>query len=401
MAERRALAYRVPVFGGSFRIARIFGIDIEIHFSWLVILGILAWALSEGYFPDAYEGWATSTYWIVGTLSAVLLFLTVLIHELAHAVVALKKGLDVPRITLFIFGGVSHLGRQPRTAGEEFFISAAGPATSVLVALLTGALALFFRSGNEQAEAIFTYLAVVNVLLAIFNTLPGFPLDGGRVLRSIVWKKTGSFRRATRVAGSVGQAFGYAIIVLGMLLLFTGNAFNGIWFALIGWFLLTAARGESESLQLDAMLAGLSARDVMREEWVNVSPAASIQDVVDDHMLSGAERVVIVAREGAVLGLVTVSDIRKVPRDEWRNTPAQRVMTPREQVVTVTPDARAVEVLRLLAEKSLNQVPVIEEGRMIGLVTRRELVDRVRLTEQLAPDRPEPPEPDLDQPLPR
>lgn len=388
------------MFGGSFRVARIFGIDIEIHFSWLVILGILAWALAEGFFPTQYEGWATSTYWVVGVIAAVLLFLTVLIHELAHAVVAIRKGLDVPRITLFIFGGVSHLGRQPRTAGEEFFISAAGPVTSILVAVVTGAFAYFFSTRNEQAEAVFTYLAFVNVLLAIFNTLPGFPLDGGRVLRSIVWKKTGSFRRATRVAGSVGQAFGYGIIVLGMLLLFTGNAFNGIWFALIGWFLLTAARGESESLQLDAMLAGLTARDVMREEWVNVSPAASIQDVVDDYMLSGAERVVIVAREGAVLGLVTVSDIRKVPRDEWRNTPAQRVMTSREQVVTVSPVARAVEVLRLLAEKSLNQVPVIEEGRMIGLVTRRELVDRVRLTEQLAPDRPEPPEPDLDQPLP-
>ncbi|HEY4669510.1 MAG TPA: site-2 protease family protein [Tepidiformaceae bacterium] len=389
------------MFGGSFRVARVFGIDIEIHFSWLVILGILAWALSEGFFPTQYEGWATSTYWIVGTISAVLLFLTVLIHELAHALVALRKGLEVPRITLFIFGGVSHLGRQPRTAGEEFFISAAGPLTSVLVAVVTAGLAWFFSTRNEQAEAVFTYLAFVNVLLAIFNTLPGFPLDGGRVLRSIVWKKTGSFRRATRVAGAVGQAFGYGIIVLGLLLFFTGNTFNGIWFALIGWFLLTAARAESGSLQLDAMLAGLTARDVMREEWVSVSPAASIQDVVDDHMLSGAERCVIVAREGAVLGLLTVSDVRKVSRDDWRNTPAQRVMTPRDQIVTVIPDARAVEVMRLLADKSLNQVPVIDAGRMIGLVTRRELVDRVKLTEQIGPQRSEAAERELDETVPR
>ncbi len=389
------------MFGGSFRVARVFGIDIEIHFSWLFILGILAWALSEGFFPAEYKGWATSTYWVVGTVAAVLLFLTVLIHELAHALVALRKGVEVPRITLFIFGGVSHLARQPRTAGEEFLISAAGPLTSVLIALVTGALYYFFSTRNEQAQALFAYLAVVNVILAIFNTLPGFPLDGGRVLRSIVWKKTGSFRRATRVAGGVGQAFGYGIVVLGLLLFFTGNPANGIWFALIGWFLLTAARGESESVQLDAMLAGLTARDVMREQWVNVSPAASIEDVVDEHMLSGAERCVIVAREGAVLGLLTVSDIRKVPRGEWRNTPAQRVMTPREQVVTVAPEARAVEVLRLLAEKSLNQVPVIEEGRMIGLVTRRELVDRVRLTEQLGPERSEAAERELDETVPR
>src|SRR3970282_1529993 len=171
--------------------------------------------------------------------------------------------------------------------------------------------------------------------------------------------------------------------------------------ALIGWFLLTAARAESGSLQLDAMLAGLTARDVMREEWVSVSPAASIQDVVDDHVLSVAERCVIVARDGAVLGLLTVSDVRKVSRDEWRNTPAQRVMTPRDQIVTVIPDARAVEVMRLLADKSLNQVPVIDAGRMIGLVTRRELVDRVKLTEQIGPQRSEAAERELDETCPR
>jgi Zn-dependent protease/predicted transcriptional regulator len=389
VAVPSSLAYCVHMFGGSLRVARIFGIDIEIHFSWLIILVILGWALAEGFFPQQYPGWETTTYWIVGIGAALLLFVTVLIHEMAHALVAKAKGMEVPRITLFIFGGVSHLGRQPRTAGEEFLISGAGPVTSLAVALITGAIALFFVDRNIQAEAIFTYLAFVNVLLAIFNTLPGFPLDGGRVLRSIVWKKTGSFRRATQIAGGVGQAFGYGIIVLGMFLLFTGNPFNGIWFALIGWFLLTAARAESQSLQLDAMLAGLCARDVMTERWINVSPAASLQEVVDDHMLAGGERAVMISRDGSVFGILTVSDIRQVPRENWQNTSAQGAMTPREKIVTVSPDTAAVEILRLLGEKSLNQVPVIDEGRMVGIVTRRELVDRVQLTEQLAPDVPE------------
>lgn len=372
--------------GNSFRVARIAGIAIEIHPSWLLILGFVAYSLSVGLFPDRYESWSDAAYWVVGTLSALLLFATVLIHELAHALVAKRRGLEVPRITLFIFGGMSHLQRQPSSPGEEFQIAAAGPATSFLIAAVTGTAGFLLRNTTDYAEAVLYYLAVVNLLLGIFNILPGFPLDGGRVLRSIAWKRTGSFRRATRIAAGVGELFGYTLIIAGVAILLAGGLLDGIWLAFIGWFLLTAARGESQGQQLEGVLKRLVARDVMREDFVSVTPGTPLKDIVDDYMVSHGERAVMIANDGAVAGILTVSDIRRTPRDLWENTPAQRVMTPRANVVTVAATRPAVEVLVLLGEKGLNQVPVLEDGRMVGMVTRREILDRIQLAEALRPD---------------
>jgi Zn-dependent protease/CBS domain-containing protein len=374
------------MFGRSFQVARIRGIAVEIHPSWLLILAFLAWTLSDQYFPDMYDSWSTAMYWVVGTISALALFVTVLIHELAHATVAQRRGLPVPRITLFIFGGVSHMSRQPRSAGEEFAIAAAGPATSLVIAFVSSIVAFAAHDRNEQLEGMFVYLAFVNLALAVFNTLPGFPLDGGRVLRSIAWKRTKSFRKATRVAASTGEMFGYLLMVGGAAFLLAGFVFNGIWFLFIGWFLVGAARAETQNLQLENILGRLHARDVMRPEWVSVVPGASIQSIVDDHMLGQGERAIIVANDGAVLGILSVSDVRRAPRETWAEVPVQRLMTPREQVVTVAADAPATDVLMLMAEKSLNQVPVLEDGRMIGMVSRRELLDRVQLVETLGPN---------------
>jgi Zn-dependent protease len=233
--------------GRAFRVARIAGIDIEIHPSWLLILAFVSWSLSDSFFPSQYETWSTAAYWIAGVSSAVLLFVTVLIHEMAHALVARRRGLPVPRITLFIFGGMSHMSRQPATAGEEFQIAAAGPATSLVIAALTAGLGLALRETSEKAEAILFYLAFVNLALGIFNILPGFPLDGGRVLRSIAWKRTGSFRKATRVASSVGEFFGYGLIIAGFFVLLAGGLLDGLWLAFIGWF-LHARSGDRERL---------------------------------------------------------------------------------------------------------------------------------------------------------
>lgn len=378
--------------GRAFRVARIAGIDIEIHPSWLLILAFVSWSLSDSFFPSQYESWSTAAYWIVGISSAVLLFITVLIHEMAHALVARRRGLPVPRITLFIFGGMSHMSRQPATAGEEFQIAAAGPATSLVISALTVGLGLAFRGSSEKAEAIFFYLAFVNLALGVFNILPGFPLDGGRVLRSIAWKRTGSFRRATRVASSVGEFFGYGMIIAGFFVLLAGGVLDGLWLAFIGWFLLGAARGEASNLQLEGVLKRLTARDVMQADFPSVTPGTPVAEIVNDYMVGKGERAVMVANDGAVLGVITVSDVRRVPREAWGQVPAQRIMTPRGNVITVNANQPAVEVLVLLGEKGLNQVPVLEEGRMIGLVTRRELLDRIQLAERLTPG-------DVEQPM--
>ncbi len=380
------------MFGRSFTIANLRGIAIEIHPSWLLIVALLSWSLAVGVFPALYEGWATVTYWAIGITAAILLFVTVLIHELAHAVVAIRRGLPVPRITLFIFGGMSHMSRQPRTAGEEFFIAAAGPATSFVICLLAAGVAFLASYFNEQVTAIASYLALVNFLLAVFNTLPGFPLDGGRVLRSIAWRKTGSFRSATRIASGVGTAFGIGLMVMGLGFMLFGYILNGIWFAFIGWFLSTAARGEAESLRLETALGPYSARDIMSENYTTVPPGLSLQLIVDQFMVGEGQRVVVVARDDAVLGILSISDIRKIPRDQWTDTPAQSAMTPRDEVITTTAEAPALEVLELLGQRGINQVPVLDDGRMIGIVTRREIIERIQLAEQLGEDR-RPPSP--------
>ncbi|MEO8540334.1 MAG: site-2 protease family protein [bacterium] len=371
--------------GNAFKVARIAGIDIEIHPSWLLILGFVAYSLSDGFFPDQYEHWSTWAYWTVGISSALLLFVTVLIHELAHALVAQRRGLPVPRITLFIFGGMSHMSRQPASAGEEFQIAAAGPATSILIALVTGGAGLLLRDSSEKAEAMLFYLAFVNFALGVFNILPGFPLDGGRVLRSIAWKRTGSFRKATRIAASVGEIFGYGLIIAGFFVLLSGGLLDGLWLAFIGWFLLGAARGEASNMQLEGVLKRLVARDVMQTDFPSVTPGTPVAEVVNDYMVGKGERAVMVANDGSVMGIITVSDVRRTPRESWANIPAQRVMTPRANVITVTANQPAVQVLVLLGEKGLNQVPVLDDGRMVGLVTRRELMDRIQLAERLGP----------------
>ena len=355
--------------------------------------------LSTNYYPSGYEGWNGPTYWLVGAGSALALFATVLIHELAHAIVAQRRGLTVPKITLFIFGGVSHMDRQPRTPGEEFKIAAAGPAMSLVIAMVAGLFALALMDRQVHAEAVFTYLAIVNAMLAVFNIVPGFPLDGGRVLRSIAWNRTGSFPRATRFAASTGQGVGFAMMLGGGLLLLGGGALQGLWLMLIGWFLVGAARGEAESLQLETILSRLQARDVMREEWATAMPGEPLSAVVDDYMIGQGERAVVIANGGAVAGIVTVNDIRKVPRDQWSVTPAQSVMTPRERVTTVASDAPAVSVLMIMAKGGLNQVPVVDEGRMIGLVSRRELIARVQLAESLGEKDDGDPPPEQEQSL--
>ncbi|MFN0145633.1 MAG: site-2 protease family protein [Dehalococcoidia bacterium] len=314
--------------------------------------------------------------------------LRVLIHELAHAIVAIRRGLPVPRITLFIFGGVSQLARQPETARAEFVIAAAGPATSLVIAALSGVLAITVGTANEKVEGVFGYLAAVNVLLGIFNLLPGFPLDGGRVLRSIVWGRTHSFRRATNVAAGVGQIFAYGLMGLAFLFILNGFIWNGIWFAFIGWFLLGAAKGESSQLQLDTILRPLRAKNVMHQDFISVPPGIPVQEVVDRYIVEQGERAVMVANGDAVLGILTVTDVQRVPRADWPNTPAQRIMTPRDKVVTVSTETPALDVLQVIGERRLNQVPVLADGRMVGLITRRELMDRVHLAGSLAPNEP-------------
>ena len=387
MARAPRVPYGRGMFARGFRIASIGGIAIEVHPSWFIIVGVVSWMLASAFFPQAYAGWSAAAYWITGIGAALLLFVTVLLHELAHAVVAIRRGLEVPRITLFVFGGVSHLSRQPRTAGEEFAIAAAGPAASLALALAIGAAWFAVRGSNEQLGAICSYLAAVNLLLAIFNVLPGFPLDGGRVLRSIAWRRTRSFGKATRIAAGTGEAVAWALVATGLALLFLGQWLTGVWLGLIGWFLLGAARGEAGAVHMDAVLARLRARDLMRADFTSVVPGASVRAVVDEHVVGRGERVLMVANGGAVLGAFSVGDLRRARLSDWDVTSVQRIMTPRAEVTTITADAPASELAPLFAQRRLDYLPVLEDGRMVGLITSRDFRARLRDAAEPEPGR--------------
>jgi CBS domain-containing protein len=255
----------------------------------------------------------------------------------------------------------------------------------VVIALVAGAVSAVAYDRQEHVQAIAGYLALVNLMLAVFNIVPGFPLDGGRVLRSIAWKRTGSFRRATEVAAGVGTLVGYGLMFGGLAMVLGGYVLNGIWFGFIGWFLLGAARGEVEGMKLEGILSRLTVRNLMTEDLPTATPGAAIQQIVDEEMLGRGHKTVMIANDGRVLGILTVSDVSRLPREEWPSTPAQRVMTPREKVVTVEPGTLASDLLALMSKERVNQVPVVEDGRLVGIVTREDLLERVSLADRLGP----------------
>ena len=372
---------------GSFRLGRIAGIDIEINISWLIILVFLTMSLAIGWFPQFYPGWSSFTYWIAAFIAAILLFASVLLHELAHSFVARARGLPVKSITLFIFGGVSNLEQEPKSAGVEFQMAFIGPVVSILIGVLAYVLQLPLRGSHSAVEGILGYLAVTNILLGIFNLIPGFPLDGGRVLRSIVWKITGSLLKATRVATIVGNIIAYLFIFLGILLFFGSDVLDGIWIGFIGWFLLNASQAANSQVVLESMFRGVKVGQVMNTAPVTVPANISLQRLVDEYFLPHALRSALVVQGDQLAGLITLNEIRHVPREQWAEVPVGHVMTPLEKLHVVSPDQSLNEVLPLMVGQNINQLPVVQNGQLVGLLNREAVMNFVELRRSLGLDR--------------
>jgi Zn-dependent protease/CBS domain-containing protein len=368
---------------GSLRLGKIAGIDIYAHLSWFIILVLLTWSLASSWFAQLFPGWATTTYWIVAFISALLLFGCVLVHELAHALVAQASGLTVRNITLFIFGGVAHVEEDMKRPGVEFRVAIAGPLASFLLAGVAFLLVLPLRGSGASAEAALDYLAVANFLLGAFNLLPGFPLDGGRVLRSIIWKATGNFKKSTRIASSVGQAFAYVFILLGIIGFFTGNFFNGLWVVFIGWFLLSAAQTASTQVELQSALQGVSVGQVMDPRPFAVPANISVQKLVDRYFLPLGLHSAPVTQGEYLAGLITLSDIARVARERWSYTPVGHVMRLLEQVYVATSEQPLQEVFQMMDAQSINQVPVVEDGRLVGLLSREAIIRYLQVRQSL------------------
>jgi Zn-dependent protease len=344
---------------------------------------LITWTLAAGYFPQEFPGWAVGTYWGVGAVTAVLFFASVLLHELGHSVVALREEVPVKGITLFVFGGVAQIGREPPTAGAEFRIALAGPLSSLGLAAIFGGLGAA-AAGEAVLSAPLAYLGRINLILALFNMIPGFPLDGGRVLRAVLWGWAGSFLDATKWASRVGRvvAFGFILFGVGQILL-GGGFLNGLWIAFIGWFLNNAAESSYQQVVLRDTLSGVRARDVMRRECATVTGTLPLSRLIEDRVLGGGERCFFVADQDTMEGLVTLHNIRSVPRDQREALTVDQVMTRIDGVLRVDPDEDVWSVLQKMDEADVNQVPVMDHGEFLGLITRDSLLRNIRLRAEL------------------
>lgn len=363
-------------------LGKVFGIPIKLHTSWFLIAALITWSLAGSYFPQEYPGWATITYWIVGAVTAVLFFASVLLHELGHSVVALREKVPVRNITLFIFGGVAQIGREPPTAGAEFRMAVAGPLTSLVLAGLSGLLSLGFAATFPLAAS-FAYLARINLMLAAFNLLPGFPLDGGRVLRAILWRLNGSLRTATRWASAVGRSVAYLFIFVGVGQMFLGGFLDGLWTVFIGWFLNDAARSSYRQVLLKEMLAGVTVGDVMSQQCVTVPGDLQLDRLIADQVLRSGHQYLFVEENGDIEGLITLRDVRAVPRNRWTELTARQVMTPVDALFQAHSDEDVLTLLQQMEQADVNQVPVVDNGHLLGVVTRGNLLNYLRLRSEL------------------
>lgn len=368
---------------GSIRIGTIFGIPIKINYTWLFIFALLTLSLGFYYFPQRYSDWPTWQHWGVALATTLLFFASVLVHELMHSLISIAQGVPVRDITLFIFGGVSSLTEEPRSAGSEFVMALAGPLSSIVLAAIFGLTWLVTRYFAPPLAAMCFYLAGINLSLGFFNLIPGFPLDGGRVLRAILWAATGNIRQATTVATQVGRLIAALFIIGGLGLVFLGQTANGLWLAFIGWFLDNAAQQSYRQMLLSEMLRGVSARDIMTTECAQVYPGLLVENLVHDYLLAQGKRCFVVIQNGNFLGIVTVHNVKAVPRERWSALTAQDIMTPLALLKRVAPQDEAIDVLRRMDEADVNQMPVIEGDRLIGLVGRDQVLHLIRMRAEL------------------
>jgi Zn-dependent protease len=366
----------------SFRLFRIFGIDVGIHISWFVIFFLLTWSLATAWFPTMLPETAGEIHWTLAVISSLLLFASVLVHELAHSLVAKGQGLDARSITLFLFGGVSNLTAESPRPKVEFLVAVVGPITSFVLAAIAfgGYLAL---QGSAMAEAVLLYLALINVLLGGFNLIPGFPLDGGRVFRSIVWQVTGSLRRATEIAGAAGQLVAYGFFVWGFLRVINGDFLGGIWIAAIGWFLQSAASASVQQVKVEEVLSRTRVGRMLRPDGRAVPPDITVAELIERHLLPLNRRAMPVTSNGRLVGIVTLGDIRQVPPEKREMTPVGTIMGGREGIASVRPDDTLAAALETLGQGDYEQVPVVEDGELVGMLTRADVLRQFQLRETL------------------
>jgi Zn-dependent protease/CBS domain-containing protein len=379
-----------PKLRSQIKLGRIAGIEIGLHYSWFIIAFLIALSLAS-HFRSLTPAWNAEVVWIAAGITAVLFFATLLLHELAHSVVAQSRGLRVRAITLFALGGVSQIESDAPDAKSEFWIAIVGPITSAVLACIFLLLARLtgWVPGTEPTTpfpSVLLWLGYINFALAAFNMIPGFPLDGGRVLRAILWWITRSADRATRWASLVGQGVALLFIMWGVFRFFVGESFGGLWIAFIGWFLLDAARSTSLQAGILSHLRDRHVADVMERNCTTVQGYLNLRDFVDEYLLHSAGRCFLVANGDQVVGMLTPAEIRQVPRTEWEQTSVQAVMRPIGKLRSVPPEMPAVKALELMARENVSQLAVVSNGQFQGIFSQAQVLRFLQIYSENPPD---------------
>ncbi|HVO81216.1 MAG TPA: site-2 protease family protein [Terriglobales bacterium] len=372
----------------SIKLGRVFGVELGLHYSWFVIALLIVFSLAN-HFHEVNRGWGDDVIWAAAVLTGILFFAGLFAHELSHALVAKARGLPIHCITLFLLGGMAQIEKEATDAKTEFWMGIAGPIASAVIGivLLTLALASGWTWRAEPGTpgvAILVWLGYINLLLGAFNMIPGFPLDGGRVLRAIIWWITQNADRATRAATTVGQIVAVLFIMYGLLHFFGRDVFGGLWMAFIGWFLLQASTASRTHLQAESLLRGLRVRDLMSTDCPHVAGNTLLQHFVDEELLRTGRRCFLVMEDSRVIGLITPTEVGKVERDRWPVLQVRNAMRPLDQVHSVAPDTSAMEAIEKMASEDVNQLPVMSNGQLEGIVTRGHILQVLQSRAALA-----------------
>lgn len=370
--------------GARITIGKVWGIPIGLHWSLVLVFALLTWSLADGYLPTSYPDLGMGARWIIAAVTSILFFASILLHELGHAWVALRNNIPVNRITLFIFGGAAEIDRQAKTPGVEFRVALGGPAVSLILVGVFGGLYLLTRDVTVLGAPLF-WLFMVNLVLLLFNLVPGYPLDGGRLLRAAVWHFTGSEQRASTVAMISGQFVAFGLMAIGGLLILNGNFFNGIWLIFIGWFLQNATVAEQSSSTIQRELSGATVAQAMAmTKEPRVPSRLKIRQLVEEYALPYGHRTFLVMDDDVPRGLVTLRGLSQVPRDRWDWASITEVMVPWSELTTVTPDTDLLEAIKLMDDRQIAQVPVVRDNSVVGLLTREEVMHFLRMRMELA-----------------
>jgi len=363
----------------SIRLGRLFGIEVGLHYSWFLIALLITMSLGAQ-FQASHKEWGSNVIWALSILTALLFFVTLLAHEMSHALVARAHGITTKAITLFALGGVAQIEKEPEDAKTEFLVGAVGPFSSAVIGAISlgVAWALGWHMGSAPEtplHAMFVWLGYINLTLAAFNMIPGYPLDGGRILRSILWLISGNPLRATQQAAKVGQGIALLFIAFGIFRFFGGAGFGGLWIAFIGWFLMQAASASYSSVALTEGLKGVQVRDIMTSDCVTLDGNMNVEQFVEDYLLRSGRRCFVVQQNGEISGLVTPHEIKELERPRWPYTTLADIMRPLDQIHTVTPSTPVMEALETMGRDDVNQLPVVSGKHLDGVVTRANVVE--------------------------